>query len=359
MALATALWWVVASQRPWAALRSAEAAARSGDWPEALASWRAVNASPLASGRTLLAEARAALALGRAGEAETVLRLATIADPSDPQPWRLWLEILRVEDRPTDALRVGTRALAEVAPDGRLGVLRALTLALLADLPDDLARETLKRWSAGDGESPDPDALAALYQRMNAMPRGGDPDRAARVAALSNLLAREPGRIPAREALVTALADAGEIDRGRAALDAWPAGDRDARYWRLKGRWELEYDRRPDEASAAFVKTLEELPHDWKTRVRLARALRSLGREAEARREAEAVGRLRERLDPESLGPALSAALENPEPKALTDLADLCEGVGLPRLAEAWRREAQAPREDRFESLLGESRRGG
>lgn len=340
VALGALLCWVVASQRPGAALARAEAATEARDWAVALADWRAVNASPLANGRTLLAEARAALAIDRAGEAEPALRLATLADPSDPQPWRLWLEILRVEDRPTEALRVGLAGVEAVAPDGRLGVLRALTLALLADLPDELARDTLTRWSAGEGGVPDPDALAALYQRMNTMPRAGDPGRADRVARLTDLLKREPGRLAAREALVTALADSGETVLGRQVLEGWPAEGRDARFWRLKGRWELEYDRRPGEAAVSFARALGELPHDWKTRVRLARALRSIGQEAEARREAEAVGRLRERLDPASLGPLLLAALEGPGPKGRQDLADLCAGVGLTSLAEAWRREA-------------------
>ena len=73
---------------------------------------------------------------------------------------------------------------------------------------------------------------------------------------------------------VTALADAGEPDRGRVFLEGWPAAMRDARYWRLRGRWDLEYDHRPDQAIPAFRAALEVLPHDWRTHYRLARALR-------------------------------------------------------------------------------------
>ena len=56
---------------------------------------------------------------------------------------------------------------------------------------------------------------------------------------------------------MTSLADAGELDRGRAVLDAWPESDRDARYWRLRGRWELEYEHRPEQAANAFQTALE------------------------------------------------------------------------------------------------------
>ena len=48
-------------------------------------------------------------------------------------------------------------------------------------------------------------------------------------------------------------------------------------------RWQLDYEGRPDEALAAFRRALEELPHDWRTRYRLARALEAVGRRDEAR----------------------------------------------------------------------------
>jgi thioredoxin-like negative regulator of GroEL len=136
--------------------------------------------------------------------------------------------------------------------------------------------------------------------------------------------------------LVSTLADAGDPDAGRAALEAWPETGRDARYWRLRGRWDLEYDHHPDRAEASFRRALTELPHDWKTRIRLARTLRSLGREPEARTEAATVARLRERLDPAALGPRLARG----DP---ADLAELTAAAGLTRLAAAWRSEVGTP----------------
>ena len=96
-------------------------------------------------------------------------------------------------------------------------------------------------------------------------PPSDDPSRQARLDRLTDLLASHPDHEGLREALVTALADAGEPDRGRVFLEGWPAAMRDARYWRLRGRWDLEYDHRPDQAIPAFRAALEVLPHDWRT----------------------------------------------------------------------------------------------
>jgi tetratricopeptide (TPR) repeat protein len=260
-------------------------------------------------------------------------------------PWRLRLELLRVEDQALEAQAVGWAAYEAVPPAARREVLRDLTLALLADLPDDLARQTLAKWASADPSELDRDARVALLQRFAAMPRAGDPDRATRIAELTVLLERDPRHVPAREALVVALADAGEPDLGRKALEAWPEPLRDARYWRLRGRWDLDYDHQPARAAEALRRALIDLPHDWKTHFRLARALRTLGLEDEAKHEAETVTRLREILEPAVLGPRLAADLDPSrasDPRASRDLAEVCARAGLTRLAEAWSREAFA-----------------
>ena len=324
----------------------AERAARAEDWAGALRAWRAFNASSAATGATHLAEARAALAMGYAGQAERSLRRSVAADPIDPEPWRLLLEVLRVEDRTAEAQEAGWEAYDRVPAESRREVLRELTLALLADLPDDLVRTTLGRWI--DADPADVDARVALSQRIASQPRAADPDRQTRLAELEGLLAEHPEHLGAREALIAGLADSGEPDRGRAALEGWPGPvggrDGDPRYQRLRGRWDLEYDHRPAEAVTALRAALQVLPQDWRSWYRLARALSQLGRNAEAHQAAETVGRIREALDPAALGPRLDDDFRHlDDPRALRDLAALAAQVGLSRLADAWRAEAENP----------------
>ena len=318
----------------------AQDAARAGHFAEALDLWRVVNADSTARPEFLKAEARAALALGRAAEADRALARASAADPGDPAPWRLRLERLRVLDLPLEAQALAGSALAAVADADRRSILRELTLALLADLPDDLARSTLSRWADSDL-----DARISLLRRFALMPRADDPDRAARIAELTQILAAHPDHLGAHEALISDLLDAGEPDRARAALALWPGPEssRDARFWRLLGRLSLDHDHLPALAAESFNRALSTLPHDWKTRARLARALHSLGRESASRLEAETVNRTREALDPSTLGPRLSSDLSLLDrPSSLLDLSALASRVGLSPLASSWRREASS-----------------
>jgi thioredoxin-like negative regulator of GroEL len=298
-----------------------------------------------------LAEARTLLKSGKAGKAEQALYSAVATETHNnefdkgadhaPEAYRLLLEILRVEDRSLEADRLAWQAISRLKSVDHLMILRELTLALLTDLPDDIARSALTRWS--DADPTDIEARVALLRRISAMPRSSDPDRPSRVEQLSSLLAVDPGRVNTREALVSELADAGEPDGGRKALDAWPGveADRDARYWRLRGRWDLEYDYQPARSIEAFRKVLAEQPHDWRTRYRLARALRQVGRDDDANSEAETVRRIREVLDPLTLGPKLDAFLSRiDDPHARLELAEICARAGLARLAEAWRKRS-------------------
>lgn len=231
----------------------AEAAARSGDWVAALDLWRTLNATKDATGLTHLGEARACLALGRARQAEQSLRRSIAADPADPEPWRLLLQIFQVENRTIEALHMGWEAIDQAGAESGRVLLRELTLSLLADLPDERMRITLRRWIDSDGE--DVDARIALLQRIAVQPRADDPDRARVLAELESILAGHPDHIAAREVLVTALADAGEPNRGRALLDEWPTTARDPRYWRLRGAGNSNTTigpRRRSPRSAAF-----------------------------------------------------------------------------------------------------------
>ena len=67
-----------------------------------------------------------------------------------------------------------------------------------------------------------------------------------------------------------------------------------------------------------------------------------LGRDAEAHQAAEAVGRIREALEPTTLGTRLDDDFRHlDDPRALRDLAALSGQAGLSRLADAWRAEAE------------------
>jgi hypothetical protein len=113
---------------------------------------------------------------------------------------------------------------------------------------------------------------------------------------------------------------------------------RDGRFWRLQGRWDLEYDHRPSKAINALSRALIDFPQDWRIHYRLARALRIANQPEEAQREAECVARIRELLDPLTLKPLLSTAFARlPEPAAIETLSDLCTRTGLTRLADSWR----------------------
>jgi hypothetical protein len=344
LALAIAIGLAWNRDRPRRLFDRAEAATLARDWPRALAAWGEFNKTGGSTARTLLAEARANLALDRAAEANRVLEQASVVDPTLLEVWRTRLDLLRVLDRPLEALRLGNLAGSAVESESRRAILALTTLAALAELPDDEARNRLDRWIVAD--SNDLDARVARLARVSANFHPGDPDRAARIAELTEILARNPAHVAAREALVVALGDAGEPDQGRQVLEAWPEASRDARFDRLRGRWDLDYDHNPAQAVRSYARALVDLPHDWKSHYGLARAYRALGRDGEARSEAETVALIRERLDPVRLGPRLADDLAKlDDPRALLDLSTLCEGVGLARLAESWRREALARRQ--------------
>lgn len=324
----------------------AERAAQDNDWSAALRAWQAFNATDAARGTTHLAEAKADLKLALARQAEAALRKAIALEPADTEAWKLLLEIFRVEDRTLDARQVVWDLYDRIPIERRRAVLRELTLAVLADVPDERARLALKRWI--DADPLDVDARVALLRRMASQPRSEDPDRSSRLAELEELVVTHPGHLGAREALITALGDAGEPDRGRALLDAWPGpeADRDGRYWRLQGRWALEYDHDPARAADAFRRAVATFPHDWRSWSGLARALTRLGRADEARRAAESVARIREALEPTPLLARLDddfRRLHNP--RSRRDLAELADRVGLARLAEGWRADAEVPTE--------------
>ena len=216
-------------------------------------------------------------------------------------------------------------------------MLKALTLAMLAEAPDRVARGTLTKFADADPE--DFDARLALLRRVEpAGARPGDAGGRERVEKLEEMFEKDPQHMGVREALVLARIDEGRGDEVKSLLEGWPEAGRDARFWRLKGRRDLDHDHRADRAVEAFENALREMPHDPATRANLARALHAVGKDEEASQQAEAAVRIREILDPARLGPRLDADLARLDDRAARlDLAELCESVGLSALGGAWK----------------------
>lgn len=319
-------------------LRSqAEAAERARDWTAARAAWLAFTHAAPGDVAGWLGAARACLALHRAQEADSLLQQAAETAPDRAEAWLPRMERLRTLSRSWDAWTLGWTAYRSVSPQQRPRILRSLTLATLAEAPQDQARSLLQNWLKADPT--DAPAEIALIHRAIELPEPDDPPLNQRLVRLDQLVEAHPADSAGWEASVETLLLAGEVQRARAALDAWPAPQRETnpRYWRLLGRWEQDHGRDPEGAATAYRQALAAQPHDWKTLYRLARALRALGRLEESNQAAQRTRILRERLEPESLGPRLNHSLQHFEQiSAQSELAKICSGLGLESLATAW-----------------------
>ena len=322
----------------------AEQAARDGDWSAALRAWRAFNATSAARAATHLAEARAALSLGRAAEAERSLRRAIAADPADPEPVKVLLEILRVEDRTLDARQAAWESYEHMPAGSRREVLRELTLALLADMDDEVARSFLKRWIAADPADRRRPRGAVAADRGPAARRRPRPIGAAgRAGDDGRGASRPPGRarrwsrpwpMPASPTAAARCSTPGRAPSPVATPDTGGSA--------ADGSW------------STTGTPIGPSPHSgasWR------RSPRTGGRGPGSPAPDPAGPRRRRRAAPPRPS-AASARCSNPlsfvprlnddfqhldEPRALRDLADLADHAGLSRLAGAWLRRGGGP----------------
>ena len=331
--------------RPRRLLERAEAATRARDWPAALAAWQGRATGPAARppGPSWPRPAPPSPSTARPTPGRALER-ASEADPTDAEVWRARLDLLRVLDRPLEALRLGQAAERPSRP-------RADAAILALDDPRRAGRAARRRGPEAASIAGSPPTPTTSTPGSPAWP--GSPPTPTPATPTA-----PPGSPSCRRSSGATRATS---PPARPCSSPWPtpASPTGAARSSTPGPTPPATPGTTGSGGAGTSTTTTGptarpslTPGPWPTsrttgrsHYGLARAFRALGRDPEARAEAEAVARLRERLDPAALGPRLADDLARlDDPRALLDLAALCEGVGLAGLAEAWRREALARR---------------
>ncbi|MFM7132518.1 MAG: tetratricopeptide repeat protein [bacterium] len=274
----------------------------------------------------------------RADHPSVALRLMeqwSAKSPDKPEGWVIFLDLLRVLGQ-TDRMielteQIATNEIARRSPE----VLMTATLGLLTDLDPALIRQRLARWEAAEpGESL---AAAALLQRYNENPLPDDPSRDIRLQSAANLLQKYPESIDIRQALVEMQLTSGQFEEAGKLLQAWPTSAKNtAGYHRLQGRYLQDARQDYQNAIASFEMVIQKASYDWKTRYRLARALKAVGKEKEAAFESARMLEIREMLDPTRLEPIIRQAFpkgKSPEP---AQIITLFNHIGFNSLARSW-----------------------
>ncbi len=259
-----------------------------------------------------------------------------------------WLQAInryRVEDRPVEVALVAQRAMEVVPPAARISILRAWTLGVLARVPESEAGAVLKRRIRQDPGDTDARVALIVLENEPGFDRIGplSPPLDRRLQELEALWTRSPEHPSVLAAFIEVLLESGDVDRADHLLEHWPSeSSDDPRCRQLRARFALEFDQKPGVAAELLQERLATLPHDWRSRALLARALEALDRHDAARLEAARVDRDRARLEPVRLEAELAGAFEDlNDPSALHKLATLCGSLGLMRLADNWRALAE------------------
>jgi|LakMenEpi03Aug12_release.lakeMendotaPanAssembly.Ray.scaffolds.fasta_scaffold32836_2 predicted Zn-dependent protease len=279
--------------------------------------------------------ATAALRADHPGAAFEVLEAWKESNPDKPDGWLLILDLARIFGS-SDMMMENTNEILNHAMVNRsTAVLLASTLGLLTDLDPLEVRARLNKWSESEQESPLARAYLLLRYAENPLPE--DPSRDLRIEQARVLASRYPDSIPVLTALIETLFNGGYYQEATEVLDKWPLDYRTGTaFHRLQGRRLQDVDGKHGEAVGEYEEALKFMPHDWKTRYRLARALAASGKTEESRKEARRMSEIRESLDPIQLGELLKAALpkgRSPEPERLVALL---KKIGLKPLADAW-----------------------
>lgn len=280
--------------------------------------------------------ATAALRGDHPGAALHVLQEWVEKSSDTPEGWIIMLDLLRVLGLGDRIIEAHDQILSNQVARRSPTVLMTLTLGLLTDLEPEQLRQRLQKWVAAEpGEAI---AQAALLQRYNENPLPEDPSRDDRLQVCMNLLDRFPTSIETRMAFVELLLTSGQYDEAGEALKQWPAQVKESiSHQRLLGRYLQDNLQDHENAILSFQNVLKKATFDWKTRYRLARALKAAGQAEKAMTESARMLEIRELLEPNRLEPIIRQAFPKGKPPEPKQLVELLDKIGLNALADAWR----------------------
>lgn len=317
--------------------RTIQKMAKSSQFAESQETWRRLSIARPGSitPKDRIAWATAALRANHPGAALSILDQWKSKKAEMPDGWLLILDLLRVLGDADLFSSELIGLLQSPVASRNSSVLSSATLGLLTDLDQSEVRSRLKKWV--ESEPNEPLAQAALLLRYATNPLPEDPSRDSRLADGRKLLRRFPDSLMARSALVETLFNSGLYEEATEVLEGWPQAGRNTTAWhRLQGRRLQDQDQKPAAAAAEFQLVLNAMPHDWKTRYRLARALQASGATDEARRQAIRMTEIREMLEPATLEPTLKRAMPKGRPPEPTQLVEILNRMELQELAKHW-----------------------
>lgn len=317
--------------------RTIENATKNNRFGDAEKAWKSLAlANPKSiSPKDRIAWATAALRADHPGAAISILDAWKSSNSEAPDGWLLILDLLRVlGDADLFSAEVESLLQSPVAMR-TTSVLSSATLGLLTDLDQAEVRSRLKRWVENEPDHPLAQAALLLRYALNPLPE--DPSRDERLKQARELLLRFPDSSMARSALAETLFNSGLYEEVAVVLDGWPNSQRVTTSWhRLQGRRLQDLIQKPEEAVAEYQLVLKSMPHDWKTRYRLARALMAGGIADEARQQAHRMTEIRELLEPTALEPVLKRAMPKGRPPEPAQMVPLLQKIELNSLAKSW-----------------------
>jgi hypothetical protein len=312
-------------------------AEKAREWGEAEALWDRFAARYPAS-RTpddLVRHARCELILDKPAKARGLLDAWMRTDRPGTEGWQLSIELRRALGD-GDGVNLVMRDMLR-SPEARrsAALLTVATFGILTAMNAEESQERLRRWAETEPESPMA-TVWLLARQFEEFDLGGGSGSGSFDEA-DKLAARWPSDPDVLRIYVESLFLRGDYEKVRLTMDRWPEDLRDSVAWsRLSGRRALEVDKDPGTAILHFRNVLAKIPHDWRTRYRLSRALSGAGQAEEARVEAKRTVEIRELLDPSGLEAKLKEAFPKGSQPVPSKLIELLTRIDQTELARAW-----------------------